>query len=245
MARSAWETELDAASGKRSRGGNVGRVLIAVLVVGGATFVAAYYVPLLRSHRALTALYGQMKDRGQTIERKLTDLEAARQTVERERDGLKEQENRRDSDAQARRQHADVLANALSEKLKKHIAKGHLTLSTTREGVSIGAPEAVLFAPGKDDPSPPGILLLCDVARAAGARPLQVRASLAAAPPGGNAVKPWLSRATGAAHIAQTFADKCAVPNDHLSVLLFGADAREPSRADAADAFEGVIFTVH
>lgn len=238
MARSAWEAELEGASGRRSGGSKFGRFLVAVLVVGGGTFVAAYYVPLLRAHRALTALYGQTKNHAQAAEQKLTEAQAAMKTLSVERDGLKEQEQQRDTDAQSRQKHTDVLASELSEKLKKHFDKARLTLSTAGDRVNLSAAEGVLFAPGKDDPSPQGVLLLCDIAKASGSRALRVRASVAGEPAGAGALKPWGSRAAVAARVADALAEKCAVPKERLSVAVFAGD-------DAShDTFDGVLLTV-
>ena len=243
MARSAWEAELEGASGRRSGGSKFGRFLVAVLVVGGGTFVAAYYVPLLRAHRALTALYGQTKDHAQAAEQKLAQLQATLAATVTERDGLKEQEQQRDSDAQSRQKRADVLASELSEKLKKHFDKARLTLSTAGDRVNLSLAEGVLFVPGKDDPSPQGAALLCDVAKAGGARPLRVRASVGGEPAAAGAAKPWGTRAGVAARVADALAEKCAVPKERLSVAVFGGED-EAGRARPGDAFDGILLTV-
>jgi chemotaxis protein MotB len=242
MARSEWEAELEGVAGKRSGGSKFGRFLVAVLVVGGGTFVAAYYVPLLRAHRALTALYGQTKDHAHSMAQKLAEAESALKTTAAERDGLKEQERQRDTDAQSRQKRTDVLASELSEKLKKHFDKARLTLSTAGDRVNLSVAEGVLFAPGKDEPSAPGTALLCDVAKAAGSRPLRVRASVGGEPAAG-AGKAWGARATVAARVADALAEKCTVPKERLSVAVVGGD-EEAGHARAGDAFDGVLLTV-
>lgn len=242
MARSAWEDELEGVSGKRSGGSKFGRFLVAVLVVGGATFVAAYYVPLLRAHRALTALYGQTRDHAHATEQKLALAEAALKTTTAERDGLKEQEQKRDTDAQSRQKRTDLLASELSEKLKKHFDKARLTLSTAGDRVNLSVGEGTLFLPGKDDPTQQGALLLCDIAKAAGSHPLRIRASVVGEPAAG-AGKPWATRTAIAARVADALAEKCAVSKEGLSIAVFGGD-EGAGHPRPGDAFDGVLLTV-
>jgi chemotaxis protein MotB len=242
MGRNAWEAELEGASGKRSSTGKFGRFLFAVLVVGVATFVAAYYVPLLRAHRALTALYGQAKERAKSSERKLTELETDMKTVIAERDQLKEHESKRDGDAQSGRARMDALASALSLKLKKHFDKGRITLSTTGRRARLTVSRNTLIAPGKDDISPSGALLLCDVAKATGSTPLRVGARIGGATAAPGAASPWESNAALTARVAQALADKCAVPRERLSIAVLPEE--EEAHAENGGSSDGVDLTI-
>jgi chemotaxis protein MotB len=241
MGRNAWEAELEGASDKRSSTGRFGRYLFAVLVVGVATFVAAYYVPLLRAHRALTGLYGQAKERAKSSERKLTEFETDLKTVTGERDQLKEHESKRDGDAQSGRERMDALASALSLKLKKHFDKGRITLSTAGRRARLTVSRSTLIAPGKDDIGPSGALLLCDVAKATGSTPLRVGARIGGEA-GAGAASPWESHAALTARVAQALADKCAVPRERLSIAVLPEE--EPAHPEAGDTSAGVDLTI-
>src|SRR5262245_12317996 len=98
MARkAAWEDMADADLGPyaKSRGTRGGRVLAGLLFVVIATFVAAYYLPLYRSHQKLAEQYRELGQRSQGLSETVGRLEGELKTVAAARDELQAEHDQR------------------------------------------------------------------------------------------------------------------------------------------------------
>jgi chemotaxis protein MotB len=225
MARkAAWQDMADADLGPygKSQGTRWGRVLAGLLFVAGATFVAAYYLPLYRAHQKLADQYRELGQRSQglaeTVSRVQGELKAAteaRNQLQADHD-LHESANKNSGEQQERAK------AALSSKLDKYLKKGNAALLVSGGSLFVALDSAILFVPQKLDLTPAGRALLCDVAKTGEAKALTVRASLAAGsvvPPALAASYPnaWALSAGRAAAVAQSLEQACAFPAAQLS----------------------------
>lgn len=205
MARHSWET--DAAAPRKSGGGRVRRVLIGLVVIGVATFVAAYYVPLLRAHQALARVSEESVAKTDALEQKVQRLEKELASTTSERDKLSQAEQSRASSTRESKDRLAALSSELSSSLKKHSAKGLVTIGAGQDAVRIAIRPDVLFPTDKPELNPMGGGILCEVSRAAGSRRVEVALntkSLGATPD-----VAWGSAAEAAGRVATHLEQKC------------------------------------
>lgn len=242
MARkAAWEELADADLGPyaKSRGTNWGRVLTALVLIAGATFVVAYYLPLHSAHRKLGEQYAELGQRAQGLsdaasksKTELAATTAQRDTLQAEHDQL---ESTQKSDSERR----DRVKAALDTKLERFVKKGSVAAVSSGEALIVAFDPALLFAPSKLDIHPGGRTLLCDATRSAQPKSVNVRAILA----DGAAVPPvfaksfpnaWSFSAARAASVAQVLEEACSIPSAQLSAL--GNGSHDPFAAALASS---------
>lgn len=240
MARkAAWEDLADADLGPyaKSRGTSWGRVFVGLLVVGGATFVAAYYLPLYRAHQKLGDQHRELTQRVQVLtdsaSKTQTELKAAVAT----RDQLQAEHDQRESAKKSDGDQLERTRAALSSKLDKLVKKGSAVVAVSNGSLFVALDASLLFLPQKLDLSPAGKALLCDVVKTGEAKSLAVRDSLAegaAVPPALSASygTPWALSAARAAAVTQGAQEACALPAAQLSAT--GNGTRDPLAAQLA-----------
>jgi chemotaxis protein MotB len=206
MARHSWET--DAAVAPRSGSGRVRRVLIGLLVIGLATFVAAYYVPLLRAHQALTRLSQESTSKAEVLDQKVKKLETDLAAATGERDKLSQAEKERASTSKDGKDRLAAIESDLNAGLKKYAGKGTVTVAATDAFVRVSIRSDLLFPGDKPELNLTGASALCDVARAAGAHRLDVVLGTQSlvAPVGESA---WASASEAAGRVATYLEQRC------------------------------------
>jgi chemotaxis protein MotB len=216
MARHSWETEV---APKRSTGSRVRRFFLGLLAIGVATFVAAYYVPLLRAHQALTRRTLESTTKADSLEQKTAKLEADLKTATAERDKLAQAESDRASSSKEGKDKVGTLETALSTSLKKHTAKGIVTVTSTVDAVVVSLRSDVLFPGDRPELNPGGAAILCDASRAAGSHRVEISIgtqSLAGAP----AESAWAYAAEAGGRVATQLEDKCGRKAGLVSVTV-------------------------
>ncbi|MGC4092225.1 MAG: hypothetical protein QM756_30960 [Polyangiaceae bacterium] len=176
MARNPWENDpdLQAFAGRRSGGMPWGRVLVGLVVVGGLTFVGAYYLPLFRAHDTLSAEHQRSVDQSHTLERSLADAKADLQKAAARRDELEAEKQKRESGSVSAASELEGLRSELSSKLDKAEKKSLAAVALKNGVLSVSLADALLFSPKKLEPSAGGKQVLCDVAKAAAARSIRI-----------------------------------------------------------------------
>ncbi|WP_437735093.1 OmpA/MotB family protein [Sorangium sp. So ce1335] len=214
------------------------RVVPALLIIGGATFVAAYYVPLRRAHMLLIQEQQRSNEKGRELEQTLSQVRGELQAKAAEVDRL---EAERQQAAAAKRsgvERVEQLKTDLAGKLDKQIKKGVAAIAAADGHVFVALSESAVFLPSTVDVSPQGQGLLCQVSGAlssiAGQAPLRVGAVSGppdSVPPALHAAypTPWELSAVRAATVAQTLQDKCAVAGARLSAV--GHAEHDPAAA--------------
>lgn len=230
MARkAAWEelAEADLGPYAKSRGTRWGRVFAGLSLVVFGTFVAAYYLPLYRAHQQLDQQYQELSQRARGLTDSVVKAEQAMKTTAEERDQLKAEHDRSETAQQVVAASAERAKLALSSKLDKFLKKGNAALVIDAGSLFVALDGPLLFLPQKLELTPTARLLLCDIAKTAGAKSLVVRASLAA----GTVVpallarsypNPWALSAARAAAVADSLQVTCSVPESQLSAIGSG-----------------------
>ncbi|MEI9953276.1 MAG: OmpA family protein [Pseudomonadota bacterium] len=227
--KAAWEDLADSDLGPygKSRGTRWGRVFAGLLFVSGATFVAAYYLPLYRAHQKLAEQYRELGQRSQALSETVNKAQSELKTATESRDQLQAERDSRESAKKSTGEQQERVRVALSAKLDKFVKKGNAALLVSAGSLFVAFDSALLFLPQKLELTPTGRTLLCDVAKTSEAKALTVRASLA-----GSAVPPalaisypnaWALSAGRAAAVAQALEQACSFPAAQLSATGNGS----------------------
>jgi chemotaxis protein MotB len=251
MARkAAWEDAADLGPYGNSGGTRWGRVFVLLLLVGMATFVAAYYLPLYRAQQKLSEQYRDLNQRSQTLSDSAQKAQAELKTVSSERDQLRAEHDKRESAAKSDLAQLDRVRTDLSTKFDKLIKKNSALVTTNAGSVLVAFDAAALFLPQKLELSPAGKALLCDVAKSASGSALSVNGSLAedaTVPPAFEASygNPWALSAARAAAVTQTLEEKCGVSAAQLRAS--GNGKHDPFQTPLAGlkAAERVAIEIH
>ncbi len=223
----AWAEEPEqnafAARAPSAPGSRFKRVLVGLTVVGVATFVAAYYLPLYRAHQSLTGEQRTLSQKIEGLEASLGTTKRELESVSREKSELAAERDKRDGATKAGAEKVASLKKDLEAKLEKAISRGGVALTVSGESVIIGVGEASMFVPSKSDVSPKGKALLCDVAKAAQGRPLALGGVSPEAPPAADSI--WQFTAGRAASAAAILESKCGVSAQKLSAAGRGAQS--------------------
>lgn len=217
----------------KSRGTRWGRVFGGLLFVAVATFVAAYYLPLYRSHQKLAEQYRELGQRSQTLSEAVTRTEGELKAATAVRDELQAEHDQRARATKTSDEQRDRVRAALAVKLDKQLKKHAAALPTGTGPLLVAFDSAQLFFPLKLDLTPAGRALVCDVAKTSEAKTIAVRASLPAdsvVPPAlaGSYPSPWALTGVRAAAVAQAL-QGCGVAADKLSATGNGNQPIIPS----------------
>jgi chemotaxis protein MotB len=234
MARkAAWQdlAEADLGPYGKSRGTRWGRVFLGLLFVAVATFVAAYYLPLHRSHQKLADQYRELGQRSQGLVEAVSRAQGELKRTSEARDQLQAEHDLHESAKKSSGEQLERAKVALSSKLDKYLKKGNAALLVSGGSLFVAFDSALLFMPQKLELTPAGRALLCDVAKTSEAKLLTVRASLAAGsvvPPtlAASHPSPWALSAGRAAAAAQALEQGCSFPAAQLSAIGDGSQQR-------------------
>ena len=206
----------------KAQGTRWGRVFGGLLFVAGATFVAAYYLPLYRAHQKLADQYRELGQRSQALAETVTRVQGELKASIEARDQLQAEHDLRESGKKSTGEQQERIKLALSSKLDKYLKKGNAALVVSAGSLFVALDSAILFQPQKLELTPTGRALLCDVAKTSEAKGLTVRASLATGsevPPAlaASYPNPWALSAGRAAAVAQSLEQACSFPAAQLS----------------------------
>jgi chemotaxis protein MotB len=237
MARkAAWEdlAEADMGPYAKRRGTAWSRVFLVLLLIGAATFVAAYYVPLYRAHQRLSDQYRELAHRSQSLSDSVSRAQQELKSTTEQRDQLQAAHDSAESAKKTDGDRRERLRSALGSKLDRFVKKGNAGVVVQEGALFVAFDSALLFSPQKLDLSPAGRQLLCDTVKTGEAKSVTVRASVVegSTPPPALAKAyptPWALSAARAAATAQSLQDACALPATQLSAA--GLANREPLRA--------------
>jgi chemotaxis protein MotB len=203
------------AMGVSTHPGRGWRILALLVVIGAATFLAAYYLPLYRAHDQLRNEYGKLSEAATSDRRKLAETAKALQSVSSQRDKLEEQRRVVEKERSARSKRLERVTRDLETRLSAAIAKKLIRVEPQDETLSVLLVSKSFFARNGEKLSVGGKKLLCLVARSAGPLRYEIR-TLARTAPAGAAPGAGAETALAlAASAAGTLADSCKVdPNE-------------------------------
>jgi chemotaxis protein MotB len=225
MARkAAWEDFADSDLGPyaKPRGTRWGRVLVGLLGVGVATFVAAYYLPLYRAHQKLDEQYRELAQKSQTLSDSVSKTNAELTVATKERDQLRAERDQRLSTQKGAALEQEGARATLASKLDKLVKKNAVAIVESGGTLLVALDSALLFQPQRLELAPTARGVLCDIVKGSGAKSLAVSASMSPgsavpAPLSKSYANPWTLSAARAAAVAQALTEHCAFPPAQLS----------------------------
>lgn len=233
----------------KSRGTRWGRVVAGLFFVAVATFVAAYYLPLYRSHEKLADQYRELGQRAQGLSETANRAQGELKAANEARAQLQAEHDARESAKKSTGDQQERARLALSAKLDKFVKKGNAALLVSAGSLFIGFDSALLFQPQKLELTPSGRALLCDVAKTSEAKALTVRVALGA----GSVVPPalavsypnsWALSAMRAAVVAQALEQTCSFPAAQLSAVGNGSQLSRAGLKVTGDSIELEVGSV-
>ena len=178
MGKNPWEEDPDvaalAASMRAKSPKRWLRLFIGLLVVAGATFVAAYYIPLHRAHEKLRDEFQQLSERRRVLDETLASKEREFKKLEADKATLQGKVDERDAADESKRKLLEELRVAISSKLRALETKRLAASALAGERVRISLSNRVVFSPNSLTISKQGSSALCDIAGASRGGQLRV-----------------------------------------------------------------------
>lgn len=233
MAKNPWNDDPDVAAMRPRRGPMPwGRVFVGVVLVGCGTFGLAYYLPLYRAHRSLSDDHARLRSELETLQSSVGKTKSELKDVTAKYDELAGERDKRENAAKGKSSELSGVKSALSSSLEKLVKKKQAAVGMDESGVRVALAASYVLATGKAETGGSGKVALCDVAKAAGTKPLKV-ISVASEVPALLKTKftnVWAYNAAAAAAAADTLVEQCSVAATRISAESPGA----PRAAGAA-----------
>jgi hypothetical protein len=219
MGRKDWAqmdsmNEIATISANRGRGW---RIFSGVLLVGAATFAAAYYLPLYRAHAALTGKYRTLSQEATTQHQQLTETIDTLKQVAGERDQLSALARKKQETASSQSNQLDSLERELQKQLKKYMGPGKLQLERNKDKIQFTLGSPALVANTGNNLTEAGKSVVCVIGAAAKSANLGVRVHAPAVSAANKNTTDWLPAALRAGNTVQLLESKCGIePNSLL-----------------------------
>jgi flagellar motor protein MotB len=219
MGRNAWDSDQALASSFRTSGGaRWGRVLAWILIIGAATFVCAYYLPLHLTHRAVLQQQQEATQQAQVLGQKLRKTEQQLAELQKNTAGLVSESSTRER----ARQSAGERLVEIERELGPFTRQAGIAVAANHENVRISIEHNRVFRHEQAEVTPQGRNLLCEIAKIGRSYPLRIAA--VSDMPAGSVASSWALTALQAGNIAQTLEQKCRVAPDRLTVAGYGRE---------------------
>jgi flagellar motor protein MotB len=224
MGRKEWQ-QMDsnsdlAAIGISAHRGRGWRIFSGFLLVGTATFAAAYYLPLFRAHASLSREYRTLAKQANTQHQQLTDTVETLKKLTTDCDKLKDAVGKQQTTSNKLAVQADSLERSLQAPLKKYLGSGKLQLERRQENLKVTlASPAMLSATGANltDAGKKALCVLGDALKTADVR-IQIQ-GLGPAPPA-NSAHNWSIAAARAGTAAQLLTESCGIESKKVQVRV-------------------------
>ncbi len=235
MGRKDWN-QMDsnddlAAIGISPNRGRGWKILSGVLLVGTATFAAAYYLPLYRAHSSLSHEYRTLQTQATAQHQQLTETLDALKQVSSERDKLSEIAGKLKAKRSTLTPQAESLERDLQAPLKKFIGTGKLQIKRQSEKLSITFASPTFMAAAGSELTDAGKKAVCLIGGGIKSADVHVdvKGYAAATPTKGTG---WQTAVTRAGNVAQLLSDSCGV--DASRIVAAGSPMPGPDGAAVA-----------
>jgi chemotaxis protein MotB len=219
------------AMGVSTNPGRGWRILALLVVMGAATFLAAYYLPLYRAHGQLSTEYAKLSKAATSDRQKLADTVKTLQSVSNQRDELVSERRAADKEDSARAPRMSRVGRELEAKLSAASAKKLIHVEPQGGALNVLLTGSSLFTRNGAELSAAGKSLLCLVSNTAGSLRYDVRALATPSPPGTTRGAGLQTAAALAGSAAGTLADSCHVDPDEIVVR---ASTEQPKGSPSA-----------
>ena len=219
MARQAWDSAMGDEFPFRATGagflGALWKWLLGVVVVAALTAGTAYYLPLVRAHRALSVQYSALQKHADTDDASLKRLKSQLASVQADREKLRLREDQLEAKQQTEKERSGKLRDALATKLVA-FTKSHVAVVARERGAAVLLPPALARMQGAAL-SEAGRNSLCIVVKAMSAvGPLTYRVGAYVAHADPAAAGPREEAASRAASAAKALEEQCAIPGPRI-----------------------------
>ena len=218
-------------SAKRGRGWRIFSIL---LLVGAATFVLAYYLPLYKAHAALRGQYRNLSREATTQRGQLTQTLDTLKQVATERDQLSESSRKQKEAGSALETQLVSLEKELRTQLKKFIGPGKLDMELQKGKIRFALASPALIAPTGGTITEPGKSVISVIGAAAKSASLGIHIYSAAADAAAKQKPEWQISALCAGNAAAHLVDKCGFDSKQIELRV----APSRPKADAALVIE-------
>jgi hypothetical protein len=231
MARSAWEeAPVDFRPGGMGKLTAFGRWLVRLFVIAAITLAAAFYAPLYRAHRALTANHALVLDKNRVLERELGQVRGDLAAAQAARAALEAMSAEAASRLTIKKTHLDETLSAARAKLQRFVDRKVLSLDLREDRLVVSfSPAVVQGLEASPAPVVASRLGLCEVAAAlangSGTHALDATAYVDPATPALGAETGANSRDVAsrlASRVSETLESKCQLPAGRAAVVVRG-----------------------
>ena len=222
MASKDWQRmdsidEIATISGNRGRGW---RIFSVILLVGAATFVAAYYLPLFRAHESLVDKFRALSREANTQRKQLTESLDTLKQVATERDHLAESSRKEQEANSARATQVESIERELRTQLKKFIGPAKLGMEQQKGKILFTLASPALVAKTGGTLTEAGKSVICVIGAAAKAADLGIQVYSAVAPTVDIKATDWQVSALRAGNAAQQLVGKCGVESTRIKLQV-------------------------
>jgi chemotaxis protein MotB len=228
MAKQPWEQsdpDLSALGlGSRRNAGRWSRILLGLLVIAGATFVLAYYLPLYRAHQTLTKEHVMAAEKAKALEESLTKTREQLDLVTKRRDELETARSAREGAEKSLDQRIDTLRATLESSLGKYKQGNAVQVASSSSAVHVALSNAFVLNGSGLDVSARARSVLCEIPKTDLSSPIRVHVvgpedeSIPAALQG-TPSDIWSLHAVRAANVARALQGHCSVERGRLTAL--------------------------
>jgi flagellar motor protein MotB len=225
--RALEEDDMSAVVSTPSRGRGW-RVASMVLLLGIATFGAAYYIPLYRAHSTLTEEYKKLSAESQTQRKQLTDTIETMKKVAEERDRLATQTRGIRDTQEASAQQVEKTDGLIGAALKKFSGKGRVEIKRVGNVIELNLASPALLGLGTADVTDFGKKAMCALAGAVKSKDVQLQIVGNGADPKAKTAVSFPLAAARAANLAKQLSDSCGVETSRIQIGVLPTPA-EPA----------------
>jgi chemotaxis protein MotB len=240
MAKKNWETmaETDdiSAIGVSPHRGRGWKIFSALLCVGSATFVGAYYLPLYRAHSLLREEYKKSSADAATFRKQLTDTVATLNRTTDDCDKLRSETRKQTKDSDALASRTERIERSLQIPLKKFQGKGKLSVTRQNDRLRVTLAAPALVAATGGELTDFGKKALCALGGSLKDSDVRVVVQgLGVGPHDKPASNSWQLATTRAGNAAHLLSKNCGLDSSRIEVAVSANSASPDGGAVAVD----------
>jgi flagellar motor protein MotB len=227
MTKKHWEnlTEADdlAAVGVPRHRGRGWKILAGLLLIGAASFVIGYYLPLYRAHALLRNEYKTKSTEASTFRQQLVDTVATLKQTTEELSKLQSEAAKQQKGTEALAMRSEQLEHRLQAPLKKFLGKGRLGVERLHDKLRITLPAPAMVAATGGELTDFGKKALCALGASIKDSNVQLSIQGLGVSPSEKSASAWQLAATRAGNAAQWMSKTCGVDATRIEVVVRSA----------------------
>jgi chemotaxis protein MotB len=169
MGKNPWEdSDVDLAAFRKRSGGKTSwsKVFAWILVVAALTFVAAYYVPLHRAHKALVSEFRALVEQRRVSEEKLPEARRQLDQESKEKQRLKAEAEERQAQEKSAESRLGEVSKKLAGLMGESVSNGDAKVAILGDAVHVTLANDLVFKPHTLTITEAQSKRLCEIAQA-------------------------------------------------------------------------------